>query len=436
MAWVEEPKLCSDGSWRIAIRSRVGGAGSRYTREWLYAETRERCLNMAAVKVQMLDDRRRLGRKDAHPPTIEQFAALWLTDQIRPQNADKTYTAYVHIVQRYLLPFCGQKRIDKFYPGDALALRNSIQQTARASARSQDGRAAADKALTVIKGMFNWAVKLHVIDPPGPFSAVRAFKYAPDDVEADYAPTPEHVAVLRAIVLYAKLSVPLSEERRRDSALILSLLGYEALRQEDIERASLGQALYPSGEPRDEFIIFKGKTPAATRRPELWEQPRAELAELAARRRPLDMESPLIAGERGGAFARRNWQRDVWQEVRDIAIRTRLTEIPGAPRDIEDIPSYVKPHMLRRCGATMMAYAGIEMHTVRDHLGHEQDTTTLSFYTKRYPSARRRRLIPMEEQIEQAEAFAARPEVRAAIDAAVAKLAAERAEAAKQAAEA
>jgi integrase len=350
--------------------------------------------------------------------TVSELAALWLRHHVDRTNKKRTYDSYCNMMDLYVFPSIGGRRIRSLGYADGLRWAEEVMAKAAQASNAKSGRPAAAKTITVTKGMFNWAVKAGALDR-NPFAAVTAPKHAPDRSEGRYAPTPEHVAVLRAIIRQAPLPATPSASRREDSALVVALLGYEGFRQEDVEHSLMRNALFAGGQVREAFEIYDGKTRAAAREPELWRQVRSELAELAGRRNALVLDEPLIRGERGGAFRRRNWQRDVWRHVKEIATVTELAAVPDAPQDITDIPAFITPHMLRRCAASMMAYADIETMTVRDHLGHENDTTTLRFYQKPFRGGGWRRGMTMEAQIDAAENFAASPSVQAAIEAAV-----------------
>ncbi len=419
MAWVEKPLQLADGSWHARVRTRAGGAGTPFEDRWANGDSRQACLEVAELVRLQMDASRQMRTRSlgATNMTVSELAATWLLDFVAVKNKPRTYRAYVGLVDRYLLPVIGARRARSLTPQDGLAWAAEVRRIA-ASAAPGGGGAATDKVVRVVHGMFEWSLRLQAVDHNFVANLPTA-THKPPVLKRRYAPTPEHIALLRAIVLSATFERRISETRRLDSALIISLLGYEAFRQEDLEAATLGQALFPSGEVREAFEIYEGKTPAAAREPELWELVRREFDELALRRAPYAISDPLIHGERGGAFSRRNWQRDVWEEARMIAIATDLVGLPGAPKDIGQVPDFITPHMLRRGGASMMGYAGIEEMTVREHLGHDDVTVTLRFYQKPHKGGGWRRDKSMDDQIEAAERFIDSPGVRRRIEQAV-----------------
>jgi integrase len=190
----------------------------------------------------------------------------------------------------------------------------------------------------------------------------------------------------------------LSEERvgTRDAwvidrdRLLVSMMGYEACRQQDLYGACWWQLIDDNGEVRKRFVIASGKTRAAEREVKLWRQVREEIAAYYERCGQPDLDELIFPGIRGAVMTRQNWQRDVWRPAFRNARR-----LAG----FEDLRHF-GPHRLRACAATMLGYALTPQHVALDFLGHEQWTTTAKFYLVAFEDTEELEGVPVEEQIE------------------------------------
>lgn len=172
--------------------------------------------------------------------------------------------------------------------------------------------------------------------------------------------------------------------------LFVSMMGYEACRQEDLYGACWWQLIDDYGNVRRRFLIGSGKTRAAEREVKLWRQVREEIAAYYERLGRPHFDELIFPGIRGAVMTRQNWQRDVWRPA--LADVRKLL-------GFEDLRHF-GPHRLRACAASMLGYALTPQHVALAFLGHEQWTTTAKFYLVAFDDSEGLEGAPVEEQID------------------------------------
>lgn len=217
----------------------------------------------------------------------------------------------------------------------------------------------------------------------------QADKSAKKTRRRKWAPQAVQVEAIRRVISQKRLGTKHEWVIARDQ-LLVSMMGYEACRQQDLYGACWWQLIDESGSVRKRFIIGDGKTRAAERDVKLWRQVREEVAAYYELRGRPDLDELAFPGIRGAIMTRHNWQRDAWKPA--------LADARKHP-DFDDLPHF-GPHRLRACAATMLGYALTPMHVALNFLGHEQWTTTARFYLVAFEESENLEGVPVEEQIE------------------------------------
>ncbi len=262
----------------------------------------------------------------------------------------------------------------------------------------EPGQATAAKMVPIARGIFTFAQKMgwrpdHPLENLKPPKAKRKPKAAAR--RRKWAPTALQIEAIRHVISQKWAGTRNDWVIARDR-LFVSMMGYEACRQEDLYSARWWQLINEDGTVRRYFIVPDGKTRAAERTIKLWRQVREEIAAYYELMGRPDLDSLVFPGVRGAEMTRQNWQRDAWRPALE-AVRALF--------DREEHPEFTKlpkfgPHRLRAGAATMLGYALTPIHVALHFLGHEQWTTTAKFYLVAFEGAEGLEGVPVEEQID------------------------------------
>ena len=119
---------------------------------------------------------------------------------------------------------------------------------------------------------------------------------------------------------------------------------------------------------------------------------------------------------------RRNWQRSHWKPALELVGKLKVETVErhlvdeetGKERTIEmprfaEAAAVLTPHMLRRCGASMMGYAGLPDVVVLAQMGHNQreNKTLIRYYQRAYDEGEEETAVrvSIEDQIVRARAI-------------------------------
>jgi integrase len=329
---------------------------------------------------------------------------------VRIDLAENSQDYYERAVPLYFTPYFGQKRLIDVTPLDGQRWRKWLIDTvtdridAERQARGSEplskeekkrvGYATVEKMIALGRGIFSHAQQmgwrpdnpLEQLKPPRPPKetqrAARQRKWAPQAVQ---------VEAIRGVISQERAGTTLEWVIDRDR-LFVSMMGYEACRQEDLYGACWWQLIDDNGNVRKRFIISSGKTRAAEREVKLWRQVREEVAAYYELMGRPDLDELIFPGIRGAVMTRQNWQRDVWRPA--LANTRKVT-------GFEDLRHF-GPHRLRACAASMLGYALTPQHVALEFLGHEQWTTTARYYLVAFEDSEELEGVPVEEQIEEA----------------------------------
>ena len=398
MPHVDTPRQRKDGTWSVRVRYWVG---DRQPSQWFRGfATAKDCLQAATHWANDYDRRKWLGTLTPTQLGSEltggELVERWFDDHVNVCLDKDTRENYRAVVPIYYTPFFGEDPIGDLTPADGFAWRKwLIEEAAKRSPVSdpdQAGIPTVNKMLSIGKSIFSFAVVNQWI-PGSPLEKIKPLKYRQEKRKKSFAPTPEHAEAIRSVISIARLGTRLEWILYRDR-LVVSLLAYLGLRQEEAFSADWWQAIDDNGAPRRRLLIPEGKTDASEREPNCWRQVREEIGLFYKLMGEPDLDSPILHGPRGARLTRHNWRRDSWLPA--LADARTI-------RGYENLQHF-GPHRLRAGAATMLGYALWPTHEVLDFLGHTDHTTTVKFYLRAFRDAEDRRGVPVEEQIDRARA--------------------------------
>lgn len=443
MAHIEPPRRRKDGCWWTRVCYRVGGRESPLLRQPIcgYATEKE-CLEAAT---HWANDFERSKYLDQLSPTeagatmtCGEVVQSYLEHHVDDELAENSQDYYRRALPIYFTPFWGDMFLSEATPlagrrwrkwlikavaerlaeeaasgtvagastgvsmdgGDdgslgagrsvSANLRDSPKRSADAEAIA--GMATITKMIALGRGVFSFAKDMDW-RPDNPLETLKPPKQKKRSAKATrrrkWAPQAVHVEAIRSVISQKRLGTEHEWVIARDR-LLVSMMGYEACRQQDLYGSRWWQYIDHDGNVRRRFIIGDGKTRAAEREVKLWRQVREEVAAYYELMGQPDLDELTYPGIRGAQMTRNNWQRDVWKPA-----LADVRKLPG----FKDLPHF-GPHRLRASAATMLGYALTPQHVALDFLGHEQWTTTAKFYLVAFEDSEGLEGVPVEEQIE------------------------------------
>lgn len=399
-----------------------------------YASVRE-ARTAADHEANQLERDKFLGELAQSPDPLEVGQAMtggelvehWNEHYVQVYLTGSTRTNYPQWAASYFTPFWGQRVIG--VQGRAQGreyvtwlLREIKQSMAERGALPRDPRDAemagvpmTNRVLTMAKSVFTYALengwiseRQHPLrDALGRAGrrAGRTFElaYVPNRARSDLRVQPELVEAIRAVI---SSGYP-EWVRLRDQAII-ELLGHCCLRQQDLWEAAWWRFIdETSGQVRKRVALSRErgteiarKSDAAEREPRIWEPTRRTLSELylaCGRPNPKTLAFHGVKGQT--ALMRRNWQRSHWKPALELVGKLKVETVErhlvdeetGKERTIKmprfaEAAAVLTPHMLRRCGASMMGYAGLPDVVVLAQMGHNQreNKTLIRYYQRAY----------------------------------------------------
>jgi integrase len=412
MAHVEAPRRTKEGTYWTRVRYRTGGRGTPLESETLCGyESKDDCIEAATHWGNDFERRKYLGQVShlevALTITCGEVVESWMEHHVRIDLAENSQAYYESAVPLYFTPFFGEMPFLEVTPlvgqrwrkwllervVERLNAQRQAQGLPSLSEREakQAGRATVTKMIALGRGIFSFGQQmgwrpdnpLEALKPPRPpketQQEARKRKWAPQAVQ---------VEAIRSVISQERAGTRDEWVIHRDR-LFVSMMGFEACRQEDLYGACWWQLIDDDGNIRRRFLIASGKTRAAEREVKLWRQVREEIAAYYELRGRPDLDELIFPGIRGAVMTRHNWQRDVWRPA--LAGARKLAGFKGL--------RHFGPHRLRACAATMLGYALTPQHVALQFLGHEQWTTTAKFYLVAFEDSEGLEGVPVEKQI-------------------------------------
>lgn len=460
MAHIEKPRLNkTTNDYSIRVIFYRGGKKQRPLTLKGYPDAGS-AIEAATHEAHRLDRERYLASVIESPDPLQvglemygcELVDHWYEFYVVPSCRGSTPENYERDAARYFTPFWGNKIIGR--QGKAQGreytkwLLAEIRKNMRARGAMPDnpddaeyaGVPEANRVITMASSIWTYGVdngwlreENHPLGKSKMTGKLR-FDYIGNRVRDDYVPYPEEIEAYRACIAWGKPDWV----RLRDQAII-ELVAYGLFRQQDLLEATLDLLFDEEGRPRTIVDLRRRrgtelarKSPSAERLPLIPESTRETLAAyLEARGRPPLSEVAFPGEKRLRVMSRQNWQRDSWRPVRAFVSKLDVEVVEVRERDPETgaITSVERPrwyangvlgiHMTRRCGTTMMAYAGEPIQSILAQIGHNQraDRTLIQYYMRAVAQreAGHRRLVPVEEQIRRAREKYSSPEAQARI---------------------
>lgn len=364
----------SDARGRIVGRARTRGAGGTIHRLAATGTTREealRGLKAAASEYALTVEATSLST------TMSSLLDLWIEDrtgQVRPQ----TLRIYRDTV-RWLTPLIGGITVGEMTPARVKRALQKIEQD-----RSP---AAAHSARVALNGAFGIAVELDVLQ----YNPVRSLRRKKPQRQLPKALNPHQVAILRKLI----------KEREEDAGrhggeagarilrwVVELMLGSGlrvnevlALRNMDVDVTGTSGVISVTGTmvEDDRWVLV--------RQEELKSREQARSITLPAYARTVILEArsaqqdivgrlplaPALPGRRGTVISARSVRRAL-RNLREHPVMVAALAETGL------VPADLKPHVLRRTAATLVASATGDLRAAQELLGHADVATTRNWY--------------------------------------------------------
>lgn len=113
--------------WRGTVELGVDADGKRRQR-FVTARTQRACKDkLDALKKEIIEHGSPLDKV----ASVAEWAPRWLEDQVKPHAKPNTYTTYASMVNRWIVPVLGRKKVASLKPSDVLAVRKAIRDAGR-----------------------------------------------------------------------------------------------------------------------------------------------------------------------------------------------------------------------------------------------------------------------------------------------------------------
>lgn len=371
----------ADGRWEGRV-SLGRDASGRYERQSFYGKTKDDVLKQLAQHA-------RAPKTTAGSATIAQLLERWLVEKVEPRRRATTFNQYDGIARKWIVPFVGDRRVDRFELDDLERLYARIE---------RDGASARTRQLVhvVLNVAFKQAQRWKMmatnpcalVEPP----QYRAAERKPLTVEQARA----LLAAARGHRLYGAIVLPLATGMRPGEVFGLQWGAVDLKARRLRVEYSLQEA---SNAPE----LVDPKTRTSRRELAL---PPIAIEALEIRQRAALAEgnraSPFVFTSVDGTPLRKsNFIRDVWRPLlRDAGLIEPPKSVTGRRAKRTAVPSEAALHYhdLRHSFATMQRAAGTSLQTVKEVLGHTSIRITSDIYTHRDEAAH-------DEAAERAERF-------------------------------
>lgn len=126
-------ELKSRGLWRGVVDLGFDAEGRR-VQKYVHARTQRACRDkLEALKREISEHGAPLDKQ----ASVADFAAHWLEHIAKPDVDPNTYTTYKSMVNRWIVPTLGRKKLHALLPSDVLALRTAILDAGRAASTAR-----------------------------------------------------------------------------------------------------------------------------------------------------------------------------------------------------------------------------------------------------------------------------------------------------------
>ena len=120
--------------WRLARLCLVTGPDGIRRRKYIKATTYE-AAQAAWLKLRAKAES---GPVASNLPKLTEFMAYWLREVVKLNLAPKTYEKYEMFTRLYVVPYLGDKRLDKLTPRDVRTWLNQLRDTCQCCAQDKD----------------------------------------------------------------------------------------------------------------------------------------------------------------------------------------------------------------------------------------------------------------------------------------------------------
>lgn len=287
--------------------------------------------------------------------TLEDYLNQWISDEVGPSKARKTFREYSDAVKNYISPYIGKIKLSRLSPVNIQSwMGNMAKDDFTPNMRS--------KALRILRNALNSAVRLQLI-PQNPTAAIRF----PKVVRRDIRPLePDQCQKLFTACILDRLG---------DVIILAAMTGLRkgelfALEWSDINLRERVLTVRKSLEEVAGNLALKETKSKAGRRAVVLD----DVATAALKRRQQKAleegfefdQVPLVFPNTLGGFLRSsNFARRTWQPIKTAA----------------GIPESVKFHDLRHTQASLLLAAGVHPKVVQERLGHSDITLTMNTYS-------------------------------------------------------
>ena len=457
MAHIEKPRYNkTTGDWSVRVIHYNGG--QRRTLSLAGYESDLEAATAAEHEANQLEREKFIGQLGQSPDPSEvgdvmtggELVEHWNEHYVQVYLTGSTRANYPAWAARYFTPYWGQRVIGlqgraqgrEYVTWLLKEIRNSMGERGALPKDPHDAEMAgvpmANRVLTMAKSVFTYALENSWIsERQHPLRDARGtagrrggrnfeLAYVPDRTRSDLAVPPELVEAIRAVISRGHPE----RVRLRDQAIV-ELIGHCCLRQQDLWEASwwrfideeTSQIRKRVALARERGTQIARKSESSEREPRIWEPTRRTLSELylAMGRPNLDQLAFPGVKENGSPLMRRNWQRSHWKPALELVGKLTVETARRRLRDEEtgkeapvDAPRFVEavkvltPHMTRRCGSSMMGYAGLPNFVALAQMGHNQreNKTLIRYYLRAYEEGEDAIVrVPVDEQITRARAL-------------------------------
>jgi integrase len=381
--WIETRHSAREGVWNARYRYRFGTRTVTIDHKH---DDRETAVELAQETQLEHTLRWRRGKMPAsqqgRETTFDEFLDTWKARRLA-NLAPSSQETYPSVIEKWLRPFLGGYMLAELTPDLGYAWLGWMKEEGAKPPTIE-------RAVAIASGIVTRAIRWRALDATeNPFRYVERPRQ--ERKRAPWALGAKEVWVISERMPHA-----------RDKALVL-VLGFEGLRSQEAIALRWLDVLREDGSPRERLRIERAvsgtgsrrqvgdlKTRAAERYPQLF-KPVADvlLKQWRANGKPSLEELVFPCGSQDGMLNMHNWREDYWWPALELA---------GIPKESKRYGK-VGPHRLRATCASMLGYAQWSKAEVIAHLGHAQETTTITFYSRALEDPGDLRGLPMEKQI-------------------------------------
>jgi integrase len=382
--WIETRYSTREGMWNARYRYRLGKRVVTFDHKHVDRETAVELAEDTRLEQTLRWRRGKMpASQQARETSFDDFLETWKRRRL-PQLSPNSQENYPIVIEKWLRPFLAGFALAELTPDVGYAWIEWMEEEGASPSTIE-------RAANIASGIVTRAIRWRALDVgENPFRFVERPRVHRQ--RAPLALSAVHIWQLAEAMPHA-----------RDRAYVL-LLGFEGLRQQEAIPLVWLDVLGENGKPRERLRVVKAvsgtgrrrvvtelKNRSSERYPQLFAPVGRELVRYYAEQGQPDLEALVFpTGTRDGMVNPHNWREDYWWPALDAA---------GVPR-VGPRYGRLGPHRLRAACASMLGYAQWSKAEVLAHLGHAQETTTLTYYSRAIEDAGDLRGLSVEKQIE------------------------------------